>query len=107
MDSSNSVTGQQAGPAAPRATTAERHGTLAASAARAEPPLRPYGRREAFRRSGESLRVRQLATKVEAAEKSERLGDWRASFIAQSSCEFEFRPVAQDHPRSFTTGVGG
>src|SRR5438876_10899208 len=47
-------------------------------------------------------RICDLAAKVEAAEKGEHFRDRRAGFAAQFSREFEFRPVAQDHPRSFT-----
>ena len=56
------------------------------------------------RRPRERRRVCNLAAKVEAAEKGEHLRDRRAAFAAQFSREFEFRPVAQYHPRSFPTG---
>ncbi len=50
--------------------------------------------------------VCDLAAKIEPAEKGEHLRDRRAAFAAQFPREFEFRPVAQYHPRSFSTGEG-
>jgi hypothetical protein len=50
-------------------------------------------------------RICDLAAKVEAAEKGKHFRDRRAGFAAQFSREFDFRPVAQDHPRSFTACV--
>src|SRR5439155_8616746 len=51
--------------------------------------------------------VRNFSTKVEAAQKREHFRDWRALFPAQFPREFEFRPIAQNHSRSFTSGVSG
>ena len=50
--------------------------------------------------------VRDLAAKIEPAEKGEHLRDRRAVFAAQFPREFEFRPVVQYHACSFSTGKG-
>src|SRR5207302_6799909 len=51
--------------------------------------------------------VRNFPAEVEAAQKREHLGDWRAIFAAQFSSEFELRTIAQNHSRSLTSGVSG
>src|SRR5439155_7522292 len=57
------------------------------------------------RRARKCSCVSNFTAKVKAAQKSEHLGDRRALFVAQFSREFEFRPIAQNHPCSFTTRV--
>src|SRR5207249_11813276 len=61
--------------------------------------------RHSARRACKCRRIGDLSAKIEAAEKGEHVGDWRARFASQFSRQFELRPIAQNHPRSFTASV--
>src|SRR5881227_4179376 len=51
--------------------------------------------------------VSNFSAKIEPAQKSEYVRDGRAAFAAQSSRERKLRLLAQNHSRSFASGVRG
>src|SRR5207237_10266556 len=60
-----------------------------------------------LRRAGEGIGVGKFAAKIKSAEKGEDFTQSRAFAAAQSPCEVELRPLAQNHPRAFATCVSG
>jgi hypothetical protein len=58
-------------------------------------------------RARKGVCVRNLSAKIEAAEKSEYVRDWRAIFAAQLSGKRKLRLIAQNHPGSFPSSVSG
>src|SRR5262249_165470 len=61
----------------------------------------------AARRPRKCCRIGNLPAEVEAAQKSEHVRDWCATFAAQSLGKRELRPIAQNHSRSFAAGISG
>src|SRR5438552_14244768 len=58
-------------------------------------------------RACEGVGIGDLASKIEAAQKSENLGNRGAAFAAQFSREFEVGAFAQNHLRPVSAGIGG